>query len=280
MRFPYGPAPFAILLIAVLSGTGLAVWAPLSHPAGYQKPDLVLATFVAEQAAVYRDALPKFEAENHCVVQVEVVDQKALQSRLQSALQVGAEVPDLVELMYGTMGIFTQGPIEDVQLNDLTDRIKSSGLYDQLVTNRLSKWSSRGHVFALPHNVHPVMLAYRRDLVGQLGIDVNQLTTWDDFSAAGRELVRKSMRPDGVPEHYMIDLPTDGNDQLILLLLQHGIGLFDARGDVAFDREGALDVVCWFVKQIEGKGRISFPCGEGQNFAHAVMDGLCLFYFC
>ena len=182
--------------------------------------------------------------------------------------------------MYGTIGYFTKGPLEDVALVDLTQKIRDTGLYDRLVTNRLSKWSSRGHVFALPHDVHPVMLVYRRDLAEQFGIDVDQLTTWDEFSRVGRELVKKTMRPDGVPEHYMVDLPTDGNDQLILLLLQRGIGLFDAQGNVAFDREGTLDVICWYVHQIEGPGRISFPCGEGQNFAKAMIDGLCLFYVC
>jgi arabinosaccharide transport system substrate-binding protein len=186
----------------------------------------------------------------------------------------------MVELMYGTVGFFAKGPLEDVSLVDLTQKIKDSGLYDRLVTNRLSKWSSRGHVFALPHDVHPVMLVYRRDLVEQYGIDVSKLTTWDEFSRAGRQLVKETMRPDGVPEHYMIDLDSDGNDHLILLLLQHGVGLFDASGNVTFDREAALDVVCWYVKQMEGPGRISFPCGEGQNFGKAMIDGLCLFYFC
>jgi arabinosaccharide transport system substrate-binding protein len=280
MRFPYGPAPLAIFLLAALTGGVLLVWTPLSHLADYRPPDLVLATFVPEQAEVYRAAILQFDQLNNCNVQVELVDQKALQSRLQSALQVGADVPDMVELMYGTIGYFAKGPLEDVALVDLTDKIKESGLYDRLVTNRLSKWSSRGRVFALPHDVHPVMLVYRRDLCEQLGIDVTKLTTWDEFSRVGREIVKKTMRPDGVPEHYMMDLPTDGNDQLILLLLQHGVGLFDAQGNVSFDREGALDVVCWYVRQIEGPGRISFPCGEGQNFAKAMIDGLCLFYFC
>ncbi len=280
MKFPYGPAPFAILIVAVLTGIGLALWGPLSHAPDYQPPDLVLATFVPEQAEVYRNAVPEFEKQNHCKIEIELVDQNALQSRLQSALQVGADVPDMVELMYGTMGVFTKGPLEDVGLIDLTDKIKTSGLYDRLVTNRLSKWSSRGHVFALPHDVHPVLLVYRRDLVEQLGIDVNKLTTWDEFSRVGREIVKKTMRPDGVPEHYMVDMQSDGNDTLILLLLQHGVGLFDAAGNETFDSPAALDVVCWYVKQVEGPTRISFPCGEGQNFAKAMIDGLCLFYFC
>src|ERR1700683_1565768 len=186
MRFPYGPAPLAILLLALLTGAGLLIWTPLSHPADYRPPDLVLATFVPEQAAVYRAAIPRFDQQYGCNIQVELVDQKALQSRLQSALQVGADVPDMVELMYGTIGYFAKGPLEDVPPVDLANKSKDSGLYDRLVTNRLSKWSSRGHVFALPHDVHPVMLVYRRDLCEQLGIDVTKLTTWDEFSRVGR----------------------------------------------------------------------------------------------
>ena len=280
MRFPYGPAPLAILIVALAAGAGLFVWTHASRLADDRPPDLVLATFVPEQAAVYRAAIPRFDEENHCNVQIELVDQKALQSRLQSALQVGATVPDVVELMYGTIGYFCKGPLEDVALIDLTDKIKDSGLESRLVINRLSKWSSRGHVFALPHDVHPVMLVYRRDLAEQYGIDVGKLATWDDFAAAGRALVKETMGPSGVPDHYMIDLPTDGNDPLILLLLQHGVGLFDASGNVAFDSPAALDVVLWYVKQVQGPGRISFPCGEGQNFAKAMIDGLCLFYLC
>ena len=123
MRFPYGPAPLAIFLLAALTGGVLLVWTPLSHPADYRPPDLVLATFVPEQAEVYRAAILQFDQLNNCNVQVELVDQKALQSRLQSALQVGADVPDMVELMYGTIGYFAKGPLEDVALVDRLDAI-------------------------------------------------------------------------------------------------------------------------------------------------------------
>ena len=47
-------------------------------------------------------------------------------------------------------------------------------------------------MFALPHDVHPVMLAYRRDLFEQLGIDVNKLTTWDEFARVGRQVTQDS----------------------------------------------------------------------------------------
>jgi arabinosaccharide transport system substrate-binding protein len=279
MNFPYGTAPLAILLIAVASGAWL-IAPSASQPSGARPPDLVYATFVKEHAEAYRPAIAKFEEKYGVRIQLQVVDQKALQDRLQSALQVGAQVPDMVELLYGTLGLFTRGPLDDVGFVDLTNRIHETGLYDRLVTNRFSKWSSRGHIFALPHDMHPVMLAYRRDLVEQLGIDVNQLTTWDEFARVGRQVVAKTTGPDGIPAHYMIDLPSDGGDSLPLLLLQRGGGLFDDQGHVTFDSEQAVDVVCWLVKQVRGPGRISFPCGQGQGFSLAVIDGLCLFYIC
>ena len=270
MEFPYGKAPLAILILAILSGAVLLF--ATGTLSGNRPPDLVYATFVKEHAVAYAPAVARFEKEYGVKVQLQVVDQKALQSRLQSALQVGADVPDMVELMYGTMGFFTKGPLEDVQLVDLTDRLKQSGMYDKLVTNRFSKWSSRGHIFALPHDVHPVMLAYRRDLVEQLGIDVKKLTTWEEFSRVGRQIT--------TPDRYMIDLPSDGNDILILLMLQNGGSLFDAAGNVVFDSDAALDTICWYVKQTTGRTRIAFPGGQGQLLSKAMIDGLILFYLC
>jgi arabinosaccharide transport system substrate-binding protein len=280
MSFPYGTAPLAILVIALASGAWLIAPRGSADSFDNRPPDLVYATFVKEHAEAYRPAIAKFEQRYGVRIQLEVVDQKALQDRLESALQVGAQVPDMVELLAGTMGLFTRGPLEGVGFVDLTDQVHKTGLYDRLVTNRFSKWSSRGHIFALPHDVHPVMLAYRRDLVEQLGIDVNKLTTWDEFCRVGREVVAKTTGPDGIPTHYMIDFPTDGSDILQLLILQYGGSLFNAAGQVRFDSDQSLDVMCWYVKQIQGKDRISFPCGQGQSFSMAVIDGLCLFYIC
>jgi arabinosaccharide transport system substrate-binding protein len=277
MNFPYGPAPLVILILALATGAWLVAD---SAPEPQRKPDLVFATFVKEHADAYRPAIARFEKQYGVKIQLEVVDQKALQDRLQSALEVGADVPDMAELMYGSMDIFTTGPLDNVQLIDLTDKIHDTGLDQRLVMNRLSRWSSRGHVFALPHDMHPIMLVYRRDLVEQMGIDVNKLTTWDEFVKVGREVVNRSRDSSGVVRHYMIDLPNDGNDILTLLILQRGGGLFDASGDVAFDSEPSVDVVCWYVKQIQGKDQISYPCGMGQGFYQALTDGLCLFYMC
>jgi len=284
MEFPYGKAPFAILLVAILSGVGLLV----SHTgsgADSRRPDLIFATFTKEHAAAYKPAIEKFEKDHNVKIQLQVVDQRALQGRLQSAMSVGAAVPDMVELLDGTMGIFCRGKVEDIGFVDLTEKVHAQlidgkPLYDSLVQSRFTKWSSRGHIFALPHDVHPMMLCYRRDLVEQLGIDVTKIRTWDDFSRIGREVVTRDLDGDGVNDRYMIDFPVSEPWALRALILQRGVGLVDETGAAAFDDPRAVDVVCWYIKQIQGKDRISFPCGWGQNLAKSMLDGLCLFYIC
>ena len=278
MSFPYGRAPLGILLITLLACAGIALTSKSSH--GRREPDLVFAVFSKEHATAYEQALPAFEAKHDCTVDIQVVDPRALQSRLQSAIQVGAAVPDMVELIDGSISFFIKGRVEDVGLVDLTDRLNESGLRDQIVANRFSKWSSRGRIFALPHDVHPVMLAYRKDLVAELGIDVAKLTTWEEFTRVGREIVTKDLDGDGTIDRYMIDMPSDGGDTLQLLAMQRGGRYFTESGDVAFDSDAFADAICWYVKQTQGVQRIAFPVGWGQNLAKSMTDGLTLFYFC
>src|SRR5438046_4722694 len=204
MDFPYGKALLAILVVALLSGAALLTSSLSQH--AQPKPELIMACFDKDHGEIYRRALPAFEQANHCRVQIQVVDQRALQNRLESAMEAGAPVPDMVELIDGTLGIFTKGPLSDVGFIDLTDRVHATGLYDQLVTSRFAKWSTRDRILALPHDVHPVMLCYRRDLIEQLGIDVSKLTTWEEFSSVGRDITKRTTH-DGVTDHYMIDLP-------------------------------------------------------------------------
>src|SRR5690348_1125619 len=141
MDFPYGKAPLAILLLALMTGAGLVAVA-LAEKAE-PKPDLIMACFDKDHGEIYRAALPAFEEANHCKVQIEVVDQRALQNRLESAMEAGAPVPDMVELLDGTLGVFTKGPLSDVGFIDLTSKVHETGLYDKLVQSRFAKWSTR-----------------------------------------------------------------------------------------------------------------------------------------
>src|SRR5688572_8238986 len=162
-RFPYGKAPLVLLLIAILSSVAFAATRGSKRPA-----DLVLATFASTHVKAYRDALPEFEKKYGVNVEIQQVDFQSLEARLQSAIVANTEVPDLVEISEGTLGFFTRGPTRDFGFMDLTDLVKREGLDHRVVETRYAPWTTRGRTYALPHDVHPVMLAYRRDLVEEL----------------------------------------------------------------------------------------------------------------
>ncbi len=273
-RFPYGKAPFWLLALALASTLSVFL---LRQRATETRPDLIFALFAPNHLPAYRRVTPVFEREHHVRVALELVHQRALQTRLQNALLAGTEVPDLVEIPEGSLSFFTRGPLEDVGFVDLTARLDAEGHRQHLVNSRLSLWSSRGHVFALPHDVHPVMLMYRADLVEGLGIDVETLKTWDDFAAAGRKVVR-DLDGDGVPDRYMIDLPSAASWGLLLLMRQRGLDLFDDAGHVVFNDPRTVDTMVWYLRQSYGKDRIAYECGWGQSLMKAMIDGLALFY--
>ncbi|HKO89885.1 MAG TPA: extracellular solute-binding protein [Polyangiaceae bacterium] len=270
-RFPYGKAPFVLLVVAVVSSLTFA-----ATRQNQRRADLVLAVFAAQHYHAYVAALPKFERQHGVKVDVQRIDFQSLEARLQSAIVSNTEIPDLTEISEGTLGFFTRGPVQDFGFLDLTDRVREEGLDHRVVEARYAPWTARGRVYALPHDVHPVMLAYRRDLVEQLGIDVSTLETWDDFIRVGRQITRDADQ-DGSIDHYMLDLPKNGQWGLQLLLRQRGVDLFNARGEVAFNTALGVDTLLWYLQQTRGPNQISFEAGEGQPLAQALRDGLVLF---
>lgn len=275
-RFPYGKAPLCLLVIAIVA-SALRVLTFSGRP---KRADLVIVTLSAYHYEAYQKPIREFERSRGVSVRLQFANATSLQSRLQNAMLAGTEIPDMAELVENSLSFFTRGPRKDIGLLDLTDRLHESGLDKRLVPSRLSLWTSGGRTYALPHDVHPVMLAYRRDLVEQLGIDVTQLGTWEKFVEAGRRVTR-DVDGDGTIDRYMIDLSYDGSWSLDALLLQRGVQLFDDAGKVAFDNEVTVEVIQWLLRQSFGPQKIAYDPdasgSSGQSLMKAMTDGLVLF---
>ena len=157
--YPFGKAPFVILIIAIISGV---VFGVMRLRETGSRPDLILAIQAEIHVKPYQKAIDQFNKENNCKVVLQRVQKEVLMSRLQSAMQTGCDVPDVVEILEGTIGYFTRGPLENVGFVDLTERLREDGLLDSanMVQTRYPLWSSREHIFALPHDVHPTCLCY------------------------------------------------------------------------------------------------------------------------
>lgn len=265
--FPFGKAAFSMLALALLSGFWLA-----AHPTPPKRASLAFWTFAATHYDAYREAIPSFEAANPGVkVDLQLVAGSAVTTRLQAAFWADLDVPDLVEAEISAAGSFFRGPLKDVGFLDLTDRIRRDGLWDGMVQARFAPYTSRGRIFGLPHDVHPVQIAYRRDIFEKEGIDVRQIRTWDDFVQVGRRLTIPNRR-------YMIELSDTASSQLEMCLFQRDGGIFNAQGECILDNEVAVETMRWYVPLVAGPEKIGNTLGSGQILTNAVEDGylLCL----
>ena len=124
-----GPAPLVLAGVALVAGLLIAA----TRTGGGQRADLVFALFSKEHRAAYEPVLPDFQRRTGKTVTVQTLEIRALQGRLQAALQAGAPVPDVVELCEPSIGYFTAGPLADCGLMDLTELVDRAGLRERLV---------------------------------------------------------------------------------------------------------------------------------------------------
>jgi len=271
-RSPLGLAPLIILALTIISGLWLAM-----HPIETSSATLRLWTYARPHADDYNKARPAFEAQHApATVDIQLVHGETVTSRLRAAFWADLDVPDLVEVVIDRAGSFFRGEVEDVGFMDLTPYLQSSGMYDRVVQSRFAPYSNRGKIFGLPHDVHPVMLAYRRDLFEELGIDPDTLVTWDDFIAAGQRITIRT----GANPRYMIDLDSASSSSIEVLLFQRGGGYFDSRGNLIINQPITVRTLKWFVPLVAGPNRIATGIGWGASFAQGVEDGYVLSFIC
>lgn len=255
--FPLGPV--VIILIAAISSTAIAFW-PSEKSEG-----MVFWTFAQHHARMYDPAIEAWNtqavASDAQAVQLHVLSMGALNRRTQSGMWAKTPTSDLVEIEQPSVARFMAGPVEEVGFFDLTDRLLEEGIYDQLNEPSFSPWSSRGRIFGLPHDVHPVLLCYRADLVEEAGIDVSALETWDDFELAMRSLV-SDLDGDGSIDRYPIALWYTSARDVETLILQAGGGTFDEQDRIIIGSEPNAQVIARIVTWCVGPNRIAIDAAE------------------
>ncbi|MDX1933093.1 MAG: extracellular solute-binding protein [Capsulimonadales bacterium] len=265
--YPYGAAALSMLILATVAGLILAF-----NPPPKKQADLVFWTFAKPHYEAYLQVIGDFEKEHQVKVDMQLVSNQGLPQRLQAAFQADLDVPDMCEIEISSAGSFFRGPLEHVGFADLTDRIRSEGLDRKMVASRFAPYMSRGRVFGLPHDVHPVLLGYRRDIFEKEGIDVNTIETWDDFIEAGKKLTIADKR-------YMIEMSDTGSDQLETCLFQREGGYFDPQGKVTFDNEIAVETMKWYVPLVARNSKTRIANVLSSSFGTVIAQGMENTYF-
>lgn len=242
------PAAWAVVLIAVFS---TVVMATLPPPRSEERSFWLFARLHKE---LYDPIVAEWNASRSPRVGMTLLSIPAIERRMMSSFLSGLPSADFIEVERRTAARVFSGPPESIGFADLTDRLLSEGLLADINEPSFGPWSSRGRIYGLPHDVHPVMLAYRADLVEAAGIDVTTIETWDDYVRVMRPLM--STGPGGSPR-FLLNLWETSGDLIEVLILQAGGGYFDEAGQPVIASEVNARVIAQIVEWCHGPDRIA-----------------------
>ncbi|HEV7299403.1 MAG TPA: extracellular solute-binding protein [Tepidisphaeraceae bacterium] len=180
---------------------------------------------------------------------------RAMDVRLQSLRASERGSPELVELEIGAIGKYFRGRASDVPFVPLTDRLRATGWLDRLSPARLKAWTHDGEVFAVPLDVHPVSLTYRKDLFDAADIDLATATTWPQLHALCLKF-EAFERANGRPTRAL-QLPGGSSDALMMMLQQRGIDPIDAQHRVHLADPRVAATIAFYAQLIAGERKIS-----------------------
>jgi len=246
---------WTIVALMVISSLVLFFW-PIPHRSGES-----FWTFTLDHDLIYEPVIGKWnagepDAGQH--VTAYVIDKQPLLQRLQSGFLSGTPLPNMAEVEISMAPTFFSGPLSAVGWTDLTGVIHREGLDQRIDPASFSPWTNRGHIFGLPHDVHPVLLAYRSDIVEAAGIDVSTIQTWTDFVRVMKPLMHG---PDG--PRYLLNVWETNQQDMEILMLQAGGGFFDADLKPVLNSDINAQVLARIATWIAGPGCI---CTNAPDF--------------
>ncbi|NLG70236.1 MAG: extracellular solute-binding protein [Firmicutes bacterium] len=152
---------------------------------------------------------------------------------LLTALATGSGAPDVVAIEIGYLGRFAV----EGGLTDLSRPPYNAGeLKDLFVPFAWGQATTTdGRIVAIPTDIGPGTMFYRRDVLEAAGVDIDAVATWDHLVEMGRKVTR-DLNGDGKPDVFLIAAASTIADAMYRGDIPEGEGVyFDARGRTVVD---------------------------------------------
>jgi len=268
----FSPGALVIFALALVTTVTVAL-IPANEPSGIQ-----FWVVARQQRDSYVEKIAEWNgSHSESPFAMTLLHDRSLEQRMLSGFLSGTPMADLLEMHEGVFPKAFLGPVDQIGFLDITDRLHAEGLYEQINEPSFSQQISRGRHFGLPHDVHPVLLAYRADLVEAAGITeeaISQIETWDDYFRVMRPLMA-DRDGDGRPDRYLLNLSEMREDIISMLVLQNDGEIFDAHDRPIFANERNAETLARITLWITGPGRVSFDVPWFTAAGHKQMlDGL------
>jgi arabinosaccharide transport system substrate-binding protein len=277
MSFHFGKPILVMLVLSVVGGTVLALW-----PDRKQKADLVawvsaephVRTYVEGDATGAPSLVEQFRRKTGKTVDVKLLSTRAEDVRLVSMFMSDSrDVPDAVEIEISSVAKYFRPPTGEIGLLPLNAYLKGSGWMDKVVKARFAPWTKEGYIFGVPHDVHPVAIAYRDDLFREAGVDLAAAKTWPEFRDACVSF-RDHWRATRVPNRHAIELSNTSAEHLIPILLQRHLNLIDAHGQIELTKDKFVETVAFYAELVARDTGIAGQVSAGAGgLSRDLMDG-------
>jgi arabinosaccharide transport system substrate-binding protein len=264
----FSPGLWIVLLLA--AGSSLLVALLPVQP----RPGMELWVFDRNHARIASTVAKEWNREHpQTPVQVSLLNGPAIMTRMLTGFYSDTPVADMIEVERTMVGQVFAGPVADVGFVDLTGRLEREHLRAGINTPSFSPWTTRGRIFGLPHDVHPVMLLYRADLVEAAGIDVTKIETWDDYFRLLRPLM-VDLDGDGRVDRYLLNASPTSLYNHEVFLLQAGGRMFDADDQPVLDDPVNVRILARLATWYTGSRQVAaeVPIG-GASAIRLVRDG-------
>ncbi|MBN1345779.1 MAG: sugar ABC transporter substrate-binding protein [Phycisphaerae bacterium] len=254
-----------VLLIVIMAGCGdrAGQTAPPLVPGGVSDPnsltgDISIWAWNIAAKSLQR-IVPEFNRRYPNVRASVEMTGANLQSRFLLSLSAGVGAPEVSQLQMVDVPKY-------IATRRLTDLTPVAGKYAKMFPASL--WRSciyEGRVYAIPWDMGPCAVYYKRELFKRYDVDPNAIETWDDFIEAGKTILQRS----GGKTKMLPMAPTTLAAMFEILLQQNGGQLFDEQGRIAVNSPEAAQVL-GVLKRLLDAG----ICADVLMWGHEFMAGL------
>ncbi len=243
------PRPLLLLgLLGLVLGLGLFRKGQLRE----EEARIEVVTFSKHHATLYQPIVDRWNAEpGNSPVDISLVVYPALRQLTMNSTFSGRGFTDVVEIESKIASLLFAAPVDDILLKDLYPVLKADGLLEKIHPPALTPWIRDGRLFGIPEDMHPVLLAYRADLVEEAGLSLEGVETWDAFFDRLRPMI-EDLDGDGIIDRYLINFwPTQRVDFTGVYLLQRNPDMITPDGRIHLDTptmaETLADLLLWCV---------------------------------
>lgn len=218
--------------------------------------ELTLWTFAGQHIDFYRDAAERWNEENTdrpITLTAETYPLEQMHNNLLLAVQSGQGGPDIADIEIGQFPNFLRGDIPLEPMNEYVEPI-----LDNAVTSRFENYAKDGNYYGLPTHVGATVMYYNTEIMDEAGVDIDSIQTWDDFVAAGKQVVENtdSMMWNVGTEDWLMDFWP--------MISQQDSDVFNEDGELILDNQTNIDTL-QFLQDVVYKDKIAEVTPGGMN---------------